>query len=72
MPYVAYLKMFVLRGGRASARGPSGPVARDSPPLVTLSLLTPHRRLRDPKIRLFSDFIAQHCRAELAALTEAA
>jgi len=56
-----------LRAGRLV------PVARDTPPLsVTLSLLTPHRRLRDPKIRLFSDFIAQHCRAELAALTEAA
>jgi DNA-binding transcriptional LysR family regulator len=39
---------------------------------VTLSLLTPHRRLRDPKIRLFSDFIARHCRAELAALSDAA
>ena len=49
------------------------PVATDTPPLpVTLSLLTPHRRLRDPKIRLFSDFIAQHCRRELAALTDAA
>jgi len=49
------------------------PVATATPPLpVTLSLLTPHRRLRDPKVRLFSDFIARHCRAELAALTEAA
>ena len=46
-------------------------VATDAPPLpVTLSLLTPHRRLRDPKIRLFPDFIAQHCRADV--LTEAA
>jgi DNA-binding transcriptional LysR family regulator len=44
-------------------------VASAEPPLpVALSLLTPHRRLRDPKSRLFSDFIARHCRAELAAL----
>jgi hypothetical protein len=50
-----------LRAGRLV------PVATDTPPLpVTLSLLTPHRRLRDPKVRLFSDFIARHCRAELA------
>ncbi len=55
-----------LRAGRLV------PVATDTPPLpVTLSLLTPHRRLRDPKIRLFSDFIAQHIRAELAALSPA-
>jgi DNA-binding transcriptional LysR family regulator len=52
-----------LRAGRLV------PVASDTPPLpVTLSLLTPHRRLRDPKTQLFSDFIARHCRAELAAL----
>lgn len=42
------------------------PVATATPPLpVTLCLLTPHRRLRDPKVRLFSDFIAQRCRAAL-------
>lgn len=46
------------------------PVAVATPPLpVTLCLLTPHRRLRDPKVRLFSDFIAQQCKAELEELT---
>lgn len=44
-------------------------VAEVTPPLpVTLSLLTPHRRLRDPKVRLFSDFVAQRCKAEMEAL----
>jgi len=43
------------------------PVAQATPPLpVTLSLLTPHRRLRDPKVRLFADFIVGRIRADLA------
>jgi len=43
-------------------------VARNTPPMpVTLSLLTPHRRLRDPKVSLFSDFIAQSCKTQLDA-----
>ena len=43
------------------------PVAQASPPLpVTLSLLTPHRRLRDPKVRLFADFITGRIRADMA------
>ncbi len=42
------------------------PVATATPPLpVSLSLLTPHRRLRDPKIRLFSDFVATRCRSAI-------
>ena len=42
------------------------PVATATPPLpVSLSLLTPHRRLRDPKIRLFSDFVASRCRSAI-------
>lgn len=46
------------------------PVMQATPPLpVTLSLLTPHRRLRDPKVRLFSDFITQRCKAALEDLT---
>ncbi|WP_417586984.1 LysR substrate-binding domain-containing protein [Pararhodobacter oceanensis] len=45
-------------------------VAEATPPLpVTLSILTPHRRLRDPKVQLFSDFIAQHCKRALEELT---
>lgn len=47
------------------------PVAEATPPLpVQLSALTPHRRLRDPKIRLFTDFVASHCRAAMEAATE--
>ncbi len=43
------------------------PVARATPPLpVPLSCLTQHRRLRDPKIRFFTDFIIARCRADLA------
>lgn len=53
-----------LRAGRLV------PVARATAPLpVSLSILTPHRRLRDPKVRLFSDFIATRCRAAMEALT---
>jgi len=53
-----------LRAGRLV------PILRATPPLpVTLALLTPHRRLRDPKVTLFADFIAQRCRAALDALT---
>lgn len=44
------------------------PVAEATPPVpVTLSLLTPHRRLRDPKVRLFSDFVGRECRRYLEA-----
>ena len=30
-----------------------------------LSVLSQHRRLKDPKVRLFTDFMAAHCRDEL-------
>jgi DNA-binding transcriptional LysR family regulator len=41
-------------------------VSEATPPLpVNLSLLTSHRRLRDPKLTLFSDFIARRCKAVL-------
>ncbi|MFN3822637.1 MAG: LysR substrate-binding domain-containing protein [Pseudorhodobacter sp.] len=44
------------------------PVATATPPLATqLTCLTQHRRLRDPKIRLFVDFIIARCKADLAA-----
>jgi len=47
------------------------PVAPSNPPLpVNLTLLTPHRRLRAPKVRLFSDFIALRCKAALEELME--
>ncbi len=43
------------------------PVARATPPLPTqLVALTPPRRDRDPKTRLFTDFMAARCKAELA------
>ncbi len=49
-----------LRAGRLVA------VAKKTPPLPTqLSSLSQHRRLKDPKIRLFTDFIAQKIREEL-------
>lgn len=52
-----------LRAGRLV------PVAVATPPLpVQLSCLTPHRRLKDPKIRLFLDFMIARCKA---AVTEA-
>lgn len=44
------------------------PVASATPPLpAQLSILTPHRRLKDPKLRLFSDFAVPRIRAEMAA-----
>jgi DNA-binding transcriptional LysR family regulator len=50
-----------LRSGRLV------PVAVATPPLaVQLSCLTQHRRLQDPKIRLFADFIAARIRTDLA------
>ncbi|MFE3837643.1 LysR substrate-binding domain-containing protein [Pseudogemmobacter sonorensis] len=46
-----------LRAGRLV------PVAQANPPLpVQLSSLTPHRRLKDPKVRLFTDFITPRIR----------
>ncbi|MDH5528653.1 MAG: LysR substrate-binding domain-containing protein [Paracoccaceae bacterium] len=47
------------------------PVAQATPPVpVQLSCLTQHRRLRDPKIRVFTDFIIAKCRADLARAVE--
>lgn len=44
------------------------PVATATPPLPTqLSCLSQHRRLRDPKIRLFVEFIVTRIKADLAA-----
>ena len=54
-----------LRAGRLV------PVATATPPTPTqLSCLTQHRRLRDPKIRLFTDFIVARMRADMAARME--
>ncbi|MCB2129570.1 MAG: LysR family transcriptional regulator [Rhodobacteraceae bacterium] len=47
------------------------PVVRKTPPLaVQLTCLTQHRRLRDPKIRVFTDYIIARCREELARATD--
>ncbi len=44
------------------------PVLPEAPPLdIQLACLFPHRRLQDPKSRLFIDFIVTACRRELAA-----
>ncbi len=44
------------------------PVARATPPLPTqLSVLTPHRRMKDTKIDLFTEFMVPRIRAALAA-----
>ncbi|MFC2969542.1 LysR family transcriptional regulator [Acidimangrovimonas pyrenivorans] len=49
------------------------PVAEATPPLpVQLSCLYPHRRFKDPKLRLFVDFMVARCRAEIATLERAA
>lgn len=47
------------------------PVAQSTPPTATqLVCLTQHRRLRDPKIRLFTDFIVARVRAEMTNALE--
>ncbi len=44
------------------------PVATASPPLpVQLTVLTQHRRLRDPKVQLFTDFMVARIKADMAA-----
>lgn len=54
-----------LRAGRLV------PVAEATPPVpVQLAALTPHRRLRDPKTRLFTEFMVARCKAELARAVE--
>lgn len=48
------------------------PVAEATPPLpVTLAALTPHRRLRDPKVTIFADFIAARIKSALAEAEKA-
>lgn len=45
------------------------PVAVATPPLPTqLASLAPSRKFRDPKVRLFADFITTHCKEALASL----
>ncbi len=43
------------------------PVCTQTPPMPTqLSCLSQHRRFRDPKIRLFVDFIISRCKTDMA------
>jgi DNA-binding transcriptional LysR family regulator len=50
------------------ASGALVPVAVATPPVPgQLSLLTPHRRLKDAKLRLFTEFIVPRIRADMAA-----
>jgi DNA-binding transcriptional LysR family regulator len=45
------------------------PFAEDSPPQdIALACLFPHKRLQDPKSRLFIDFMVAACKRELAAI----
>lgn len=54
-----------LRAGRLV------PVATATPPLPTqLSSLSQHRRLKDPKVRLFTDFMAARIKDEMRRATE--
>lgn len=47
------------------------PVAVATPPLPTqLSSLSQHRRLKDPKVRLFTDYMAAHVRDAVRRATE--
>ncbi len=47
------------------------PVATATPPLPTqLSSLSQHRRLKDPKVKLFTDFMAAHVRDAVRRATE--
>ncbi len=50
------------------ASGALVPVATDTPPVpVQLACLTQHRRLKDPKVQLFTDFMIAHIKGHLAA-----
>lgn len=47
------------------------PVATATPPLaVQLSTLSQHRRLKDPKVKLFTDFMSQQIREDLRRATQ--
>jgi DNA-binding transcriptional LysR family regulator len=54
-----------LRAGRLV------PVAVATPPMPTqLSSLSQHRRLKDPKVKLFTDFMAAHVRDAVRRATD--
>ncbi len=50
-------------------RGELVPVAAAAPPLpIQLACLYPHKRLQDPKSRLFIDYLVTACKRELTAV----
>lgn len=54
------------------AKGRLVPLLTDHPPRpATLACLYPHRRLQDPKIRLFLDFMTRECRSRINAILKA-
>ena len=51
------------------AAGALVPVAERTPPQdIQLACLYPHKRLQDPKSRLFMEYMVAACRRELAAM----
>ena len=51
------------------ASGALVPVVEETPPQdIQLACLYPHKRLQDPKSRLFMDYMVAACRRELAAV----
>lgn len=51
------------------AAGRLVPVATETPPLpVQLACLFPHKRLQDPKSRLFIEFMVAACKRSLARI----
>ena len=51
------------------ASGALVPVAEETPPQdIQLACLYPHKRLQDPKSRLFMDYMVSACRRELATM----
>ena len=47
------------------------PVLQQFPPVTAkFACLFPHKRLQDPKVRLFIDFMSDHCKRRVAELME--
>jgi DNA-binding transcriptional LysR family regulator len=64
---VVNLARFLIAGHLAS--GALEEVLPETPPApAELAILYPHKRLMDPKLRVFIDFMAEECRRRVAAL----
>jgi DNA-binding transcriptional LysR family regulator len=58
---------FLIAGPLAS--GDLVEVLPDTPPLPSdLAIVYPHKRLLDPKMRVFMDFMIEHCLAQVRAI----